>query len=78
MAVSSANKTGEPAAVTAEQARQQLEYSVSVYLEAGECPDPVASTIVDLTGDRPRILRAGAIGVDRLRDVVRDIADLDE
>jgi L-threonylcarbamoyladenylate synthase len=73
MAVSSANKTGQPAAVTAEEARDQLEYSVRIYLEAGPCPDPVPSTIVDVTGDVPRILRAGAIPLEKLRDVVPDI-----
>jgi L-threonylcarbamoyladenylate synthase len=73
MAVSSANKHGQPAAVTAHDAREQLGYAVSVYLEAGACPDPVASTIVDMTSERPRILRAGAIPVEKLRDVVPDI-----
>jgi L-threonylcarbamoyladenylate synthase len=73
MAVSSANKTGQPAAVTAEEARDQLEYSVRIYLEAGPCPDPVPSTIVDVTGDVPRVLRAGAIPLEKLRDVVPDI-----
>jgi L-threonylcarbamoyladenylate synthase len=73
MAVSSANKTGNPAAVTAEEARDQLEYSVRIYLEAGPCPDPVPSTIVDVTGEVPRILRAGAIPLEKLRDVVPDI-----
>ena len=73
MAVSSANKHGQPATITANEAREQLGYSVSVYLEAGECPDPVASTIIDLTSERPRILRAGAIPVEKLREVVPDI-----
>jgi tRNA A37 threonylcarbamoyladenosine synthetase subunit TsaC/SUA5/YrdC len=73
MAVSSANKTGSPAAVTAEEARDQLEYAVRVYLEAGECPDPVPSTIVDVTGDVPRVLRDGAVPIEKLRDVVPDI-----
>jgi L-threonylcarbamoyladenylate synthase len=77
MAVSSANKHGQPPPITAVQAREQLEYSVSVYLEAGPCP-PAAlpSTIVDVTGDRPRILRAGAIPAERLREVVPDLLDL--
>lgn len=70
MAVSSANLTGEPAATTAEQAREQLSYKVSVYLEAGECPNPVPSTIIDLTGDRPKIVRAGAISGEQIREVV--------
>ena len=44
MAVSSANKSGQPAATTAEEARRQLEYAVSVYLEAGPCPPARSST----------------------------------
>jgi tRNA threonylcarbamoyl adenosine modification protein (Sua5/YciO/YrdC/YwlC family) len=75
MAVSSANKSGQPAATTAEEARQQLEYAVAVYLEAGPCPDPVASTIIDVTGDRPRVLRHGAVPVEKLRDVVPDLEE---
>jgi L-threonylcarbamoyladenylate synthase len=77
MAVSSANKTGQPAAINAAEAREQLGYAVSVYLEAGECLDRVASTIVDLTEGRPRILRAGAIPIEKLREVAPDIVDLE-
>ncbi|MEH1013896.1 L-threonylcarbamoyladenylate synthase [Micromonospora sp. CPCC 206060] len=73
MAVSSANKVGQPAAVTAEEARDQLGYSVRAYLEAGPAPDPVPSTIVDLTGSVPVLLREGAIPLVKLRDVVADI-----
>ena len=70
MAVSSANKTGQPAATTAEDAREQLGYSVGVYLEAGPTPDSLPSSIVDVTGATPRLLRAGAIPLEKLRDVV--------
>jgi tRNA threonylcarbamoyl adenosine modification protein (Sua5/YciO/YrdC/YwlC family) len=77
MAVSSANKTGHPAAVTAEEARDQLGYAVRVYLEAGPCPDPVPSSIVDATGGVPRVLRAGAVPLEKLRDVVPDLAGPD-
>lgn len=73
MAVSSANKTGEPPASTAEEARSQLGFAVSVYLEAGECADRTPSTIVDVTGDVPRLLRAGAIPLSKLREVVPSI-----
>src|SRR5918997_740642 len=73
MAVSSANKTGQPPAATAEEAQDQLDYSVRVYLEAGPCPDPVPSTIVDVTGDQPRVLRDGAIPFEKLREVVPDL-----
>ncbi|SCL39370.1 translation factor SUA5 [Micromonospora rhizosphaerae] len=75
MAVASANKVGQPAAVTAEEARDQLGYSVRAYLEAGPAPDPVPSTIVDLTGEVPRLLRQGAVPLEKLRDVVPDILE---
>jgi tRNA threonylcarbamoyl adenosine modification protein (Sua5/YciO/YrdC/YwlC family) len=77
MAVSSANKTGEPPAPTAENAREQFGYAVSVYLEAGGLPDSVPSTIVDVTSDLPRVLRAGAIPLEKLCDVVPDIVPPD-
>ena len=73
MAVTTANKLGQPAPTTAEEARDQLEYSVRVYLEAGPAHDPAPSTIVDVTGDVPRVLRAGAIPLEKLRDVVPEI-----
>ena len=73
MAVSSANKTGQPPARTAAEAQEAFGYAVSVYLEGGEAPEPVASTVIDVTGARPRILRAGAIAIEKLREVVPDI-----
>jgi tRNA threonylcarbamoyl adenosine modification protein (Sua5/YciO/YrdC/YwlC family) len=74
MAVSSANKTGQPAAMTVEEAREQLGYAVSVYLEAGACTDSAPSTIVDCTANStPRVLRDGAISFERLKSVVPDL-----
>jgi L-threonylcarbamoyladenylate synthase len=73
LAVSSANKSGQPPAQTAAEARTQLGEEVAVYLEDGRVPVGVASTIVDVTGARPRILRLGAVSADALREVVPDI-----
>jgi tRNA A37 threonylcarbamoyladenosine synthetase subunit TsaC/SUA5/YrdC len=73
MAVSSANRHGEPPAATAIEARMQLGDDVAVYLEDGQVPGGVASTIVDVTGERPRILRLGALSAQTLREVVPDI-----
>ncbi len=70
LAVSSANRTGSPPATTAGQAQEQLGDTVAVYLDGGPCPGDVPSTIVDLTGTMPRLLRAGAIPAERLREVV--------
>ncbi len=75
MAVSSANRHGQPAAETAAEARAQLGDDVSVYLEDGQVAGGVASTIVDVTGPRPQILRLGAVAADELRAVVPDLAD---
>ncbi|WP_067509711.1 L-threonylcarbamoyladenylate synthase [Actinoplanes sp. TFC3] len=73
MAVTTANKVGQAAPVTAEEARDQLEYSVRIYLEAGVAHDPAPSTVVDVTGDVPRVLREGALSYDKLHDVVPDL-----
>ncbi|MDT4926888.1 MAG: L-threonylcarbamoyladenylate synthase [Pseudonocardiales bacterium] len=75
MAVSSANRHGQPAAQTALEARSLLGEDVAIYLEDGQASGGVASTIVDVTGSRPHILRLGAVGVDALREVVPDIVD---
>jgi tRNA threonylcarbamoyl adenosine modification protein (Sua5/YciO/YrdC/YwlC family) len=69
LAVSSANRTGMPAATTAADAKEQLGEAVSVYLDDGPCSADVPSTIVDLTGSVPRLLRAGAVSIGRLREV---------
>lgn len=69
LAVSSANISGMPAATTADEAEDQLGDKVAVYLDGGPAGGGVPSTIVDLTGLVPRLLRAGAIPVDRLNAV---------
>jgi len=70
LAVSSANLSGSPPAVTAADAESQLGDAVSVYLDGGPCPGEIASTIVDVTGPVPKLLRSGAVTVKRLRNVV--------
>jgi L-threonylcarbamoyladenylate synthase len=78
LAVSSANRTGSPSATTAEQAEEQLGDAVAVYLDGGPCPGNVASTIVDLTGPIPRLLREGVIPADRLRRMIALVSYEDE
>lgn len=70
LAVSSANRSGRPAATTAEQAEYQLGEHVAVILDDGPREVGAPSTIVDCTGERPRVLRVGAVEVDALRAVV--------
>ncbi len=69
MAVSSANRSGQPPATTVDAAVEQLADAVDVYLDGGQAPVGVASSVVDLTGDLPVLLRAGAVSLDALREV---------
>jgi tRNA threonylcarbamoyl adenosine modification protein (Sua5/YciO/YrdC/YwlC family) len=73
MGVSSANRTGRPPALTMKDADDQLGEDVAVYLDGGPVKTGVASTIVDVTAEVPRILRAGAVSVEDLRAVVPDV-----
>jgi tRNA threonylcarbamoyl adenosine modification protein (Sua5/YciO/YrdC/YwlC family) len=77
LAVSSANMTGRPPATTAAEAEEMLGESVAVYLDGGHLGGGLPSTIVDGTTDVPTILRIGAVPVERLREVVPDVRDLD-
>jgi tRNA threonylcarbamoyl adenosine modification protein (Sua5/YciO/YrdC/YwlC family) len=73
MAVSSANRTGMAPPADVDEAIAQLGDAVSVYLDGGPSGAAVASSIVDVTGDLPRLLRAGALSASTLREVVPDL-----
>ena len=81
LAVSSANLTGQPAATTAEAARDYLGKSVEVYLDAGPSPKGEASTILDLTGlsdsseAKIRVIRLGALSIEKIRRVAGDLLE---
>jgi L-threonylcarbamoyladenylate synthase len=70
MAVSSANVSGRAPAVDADEARNQLGDLVDVYLDSGPSAQQAASTIVDLTGDTPRVLRTGPVSTERIAEVL--------
>ncbi|MCH6162638.1 L-threonylcarbamoyladenylate synthase [Streptomyces marispadix] len=73
MAVSSANLTGHPAPQDCDAAQEMLGDSVAVYLDGGPTPDSVPSSIVDVTGTKPVLLRTGAVSAEELRKVVPDL-----
>ncbi|GAA1972266.1 L-threonylcarbamoyladenylate synthase [Amycolatopsis minnesotensis] len=70
MAVSSANVSGRPPASNVEEAREQLGDSVAVYLDGGPSGEPVPSSIVDLTGTEPLLLREGAVSREQVSEVL--------
>ncbi len=70
MAVSSANRSGQSPATTVDQARDQLGERVPVLLDGGPAGAAVPSTIVDLTGDDPLVLREGAVSAAEIGEVL--------
>lgn len=70
MAVSSANRSGQPPATTADQAREQLGERVPVLLDGGPASAAVPSTVVDLTADDPLMLREGAVSAAQIGEVL--------
>lgn len=73
MAVSSANKSGQAAATSSEMAIEQLGDSVSIYLSGEQTAVALPSTILDLTGEAVKVIRVGALGLDKIRSVVGDL-----
>ncbi|MFE2009770.1 L-threonylcarbamoyladenylate synthase [Streptomyces sp. NPDC059491] len=73
LAVSSANLTEQPSPEDCDTAFGMLGDSVAVYLDGGRTAGPVSSSIVDLTGDAPVLVREGVLSAAELRTVVPDI-----
>jgi tRNA A37 threonylcarbamoyladenosine synthetase subunit TsaC/SUA5/YrdC len=61
LATTSANISGQAAAITAEEAQSALGGRVQMILDGGVAPKGIASTVLDLTATPPKILREGAI-----------------
>jgi len=70
----SANLSGKPSASTADEVRTQLGDKVDLIIDGGRCPGGKESTIVDLTGETPVVLREGAISREELKQVCPSIA----
>jgi len=61
LATTSANLSGKPETVTADEVQQALGERVRLVLDGGRCPGGVASTVIDVTTDPPCIRRRGAM-----------------
>lgn len=61
LAGTSANISGMPSNISAENVVTQLGYEVDLVIDDGKCPVGVVSTIIDVTGQFPVIIREGAI-----------------
>jgi L-threonylcarbamoyladenylate synthase len=69
----SANLSGQPSPLTAEEVRMQIGDKVDMIIDGGRCPGGIESTVVDLSNRRPVIRRLGAITLEQLQRTIPDI-----
>jgi len=74
LAVTSANPSGGPEAVSADEVLASLGSAIDAVLDGGRCTGGVPSTVVDLCGDKPVLLRQGALPLDEIASVLPEIA----
>ena len=72
LAVTSANRSGQPTPSTAAEAAAQLDGEVSVVVDGGTLAG-VASTVVDCTGPFPEVLREGPVSREQIRTAIADL-----
>ena len=77
IAAPSANRSGRPSPTTAAHVLEDMEGRMPLILDGGPCEVGLESTVVDVTGARPRILRPGGVTLEMLEGVVGDV-DVDE
>ena len=73
LAVTSANISGQPSPITAQEVEEQLEGRIAVILDGGPCPGGIPSTLLDCTIWPPTLLRRGAVSIEKLRAAVGSI-----
>jgi L-threonylcarbamoyladenylate synthase len=69
----SANLSGRPSPLTAAEVRSQFGNKIDLVIDGGRCSSGRESTIVDVTGETPVVVREGAIPVEALRQVCASI-----
>jgi len=67
LAATSANLSGHPSPVTAQEVKAELGGRIELILDGGQCPGGIPSTVLDLSADPPTVLRAGAINVEEIK-----------
>lgn len=67
----SANRSGCPSPVTAEDVYKQLRNKVDMIIDGGKCPLGVSSTVLDVTVNPPKIIRYGTITREQIISVCK-------
>ena len=74
VAAPSGNLSGKPSPTTARHMLDDMDGRINAILDGGDCQVGVESTILDLTGERPRLLRPGGLPVEELERLIGPIA----
>ncbi len=69
----SANVSGGSAPQSVQEVETALGPGVDLYLDAGTLPPSLPSTIVDVSEERPRLIRAGAVPTDRIKTIIPEL-----
>jgi len=73
LAAPSANISGKPSTTTAKHVKYDHDGRIDAIVDGGSCRVGVESTIIDLSGERPRLLRPGGISPEQLAEVLGEI-----
>ena len=73
LAATSANLSGKPSALSADEVRAQLGSRVDLILDGGRSPGEKASTVLDCSKDKPQLLREGPLAWQEIKEVLQDV-----
>ncbi len=73
LAVTSANLSGQPTPLTAQEVATQLSGRLPLILDGGPSPDQQPSTIIDLSVTPPRLLRLGKVSLESLKEFLPNL-----
>ncbi|MEM5774897.1 MAG: Sua5/YciO/YrdC/YwlC family protein, partial [Anaerolineaceae bacterium] len=76
MAVTSANLSGQANTASAQAVLEQLDGRIDLLLDGGPTAGDIPSTVVDCTGEKPRVLRWGVINRQKLEEALGGLAEL--
>lgn len=74
IAAPSANSSGRPSCTTAQHVKEDLGGKIPLIIDGGEVGIGLESTIIDLTGEIPCLLRPGFVGLEALRHILKDVS----
>ncbi|MBQ6373090.1 MAG: threonylcarbamoyl-AMP synthase [Clostridia bacterium] len=74
IAAPSANRSGRPSPTTAAHVLEDMDGRIPLILDGGPCAVGLESTVIDVTGDKPRILRPGGITPERIEHICGCVA----